>query len=145
MSEDAFDRGFAQGLNIGVQKARKDLSEEHRLKMEKGIEEAKKRGVRFGRPPKARPKEFSQVKAAWMHKEITSRMAAKKLGISQDTFLRWCRSEADEEMKINESLSILQELRNRLVCGLSVDTENTEKIIQAIGVVDKYITRNMNP
>lgn len=136
---------FTCGFNAGTQEAKKELSEAHRQKIVKGIEEAKKRGVRLGRPPKVRPKDFERIKAAWMHKEISSRMAAKKLGISQDTFLRWCRSEADEEMKINESLSILQELRNRLVCGLNVDTEDTEKVIKAIEIIDKYITQNAKP
>lgn len=131
---------FTCGFNAGTQEAKKELSEEHRQKVEKGIADAKKRGVHLGRPPKVRPKEFSQVKTAWMHKEISSRVAAARLGIAQDTFLRWCRCDSDEEMRVEEALSVLREFRNKLVCDISTDTENTEKAIEAIGVVEKHIT-----
>ena len=60
----------------------------HRRQTE-GIEAAKLRGVRFGRPRKKIPEEFETVKRAWIDKEISSRKAAEKLGIAQDTFLRW--------------------------------------------------------
>lgn len=54
-----------------------------------GIAAAKLRGVRFGRPRKAIPDGFEQLKASWIRNEITSREAARSLGIAQDTFLRW--------------------------------------------------------
>ena len=60
----------------------------HRRQTE-GIEAAKLRGVRFRRPRKKIPEEFETVKRAWIDKEISSRKAAEKLGIAQDTFLRW--------------------------------------------------------
>ena len=60
----------------------------HRRQTE-GIEAAKLRGVRFGRPRKKIPEEFETVKRAWIDKEISSRKVAEKLGIAQDTFLRW--------------------------------------------------------
>ncbi|MDO5813293.1 MAG: recombinase family protein [Bacillota bacterium] len=54
-----------------------------------GIACAKAHGVRFGRPPKERTKEFYELKTQWKNKKISARKAAKKLGISHKTFLSW--------------------------------------------------------
>ncbi len=60
----------------------------HQRQME-GIAAARQRGVRFGRPRKPVPESFALVKAEWENKQIASREAARRLQISQDTFLRW--------------------------------------------------------
>lgn len=60
-----------------------------RQRQMEGIAAAKLRGVRFGRPKKPIPPEFEEINAAWKNKQITSRQAARQLGIAQDTFLRW--------------------------------------------------------
>lgn len=60
-----------------------------RQRQKEGIAAAKLRGVQFGRPRKSRPAEFNRLKQAWTDHLISSRAAAKKLGIAQDTFLRW--------------------------------------------------------
>lgn len=60
----------------------------HQRQME-GIAAAKLRGVKFGRPRKDVPERFWQLKKDWENKKITSREAARKLSIAQDTFLRW--------------------------------------------------------
>ena len=60
-----------------------------RQRQREGIAAAKLRGVRFGRPRKEVPSEFLQLKEDWENRRISSREAARKLGISQDTFLRW--------------------------------------------------------
>ncbi len=54
-----------------------------------GIAAAKMRGVRFGRPRKNVPGAFYSIKSEWEDKKLSSREAAKRLGVSQDTFLRW--------------------------------------------------------
>ena len=54
-----------------------------------GIEAAKKRGVKFGRPCIPIPEEFYDLKEKWLNKKITSREAATTINVSQDTFLRW--------------------------------------------------------
>lgn len=54
-----------------------------------GIEAAKKRGVKFGRPCIPVPEEFYNLKEKWLNKKITSREAATTINVSQDTFLRW--------------------------------------------------------
>ena len=54
-----------------------------------GIEAARRRGVRFGRPRMDVPEEFGELMEAWKKRAITSREAAEQLGICRDTFLRW--------------------------------------------------------
>lgn len=56
-----------------------------------GIAAARLRGVRFGRPRMEVPAAFTQLKEEWDKRIITSRDAAKQLGIAQDTFLRWAK------------------------------------------------------
>ena len=60
-------------------------------RQKEGIEAARKRGVQFGRPRKPVPDQFWQLKEEWEKKKITSREAARKLSVAQDTFLRWVR------------------------------------------------------
>ena len=60
-------------------------------RQKEGIQAAQARGVRFGRPPLIRPKSFESVRAQWQQHLISSRLAAEMLGISQSTFLNWCR------------------------------------------------------
>lgn len=61
-----------------------------------GIAAAQRRGVRFGRPRKMIPKEFMQLQASWRAGEITSREAAQRLGVSQNTFLRWAHEKNEK-------------------------------------------------
>lgn len=62
----------------------------HQRQME-GIAAARLRGVQFGRPRKEKPAEFERIKNEWMQNRISSREAARRLGVAQDTFLRWTR------------------------------------------------------
>ncbi len=64
----------------------------HRRQTE-GIAAAKERGVKFGRRPMERPTEFAYLKALWEQNEISAREAAKQLGITHSTFLRWAKGE----------------------------------------------------
>lgn len=56
-----------------------------------GIAAAKARGVKFGRPPKSRHAEFAAVKARWEGGGVSAREAARQMGVSHPTFLRWIR------------------------------------------------------
>ena len=62
-----------------------------RQRQAEGIAAAKARGVRFGRPWKPVPEEFYVLKEDWLQRRISSREAAVRLSIAQDTFLRWVR------------------------------------------------------
>ena len=57
-----------------------------------GIAAAKAQGVRFGREPLPVPAEFPEVLDCWTHGKIGSRRAGALLGVSQTTFLTWCRA-----------------------------------------------------
>lgn len=76
-----------QILSYVAQSERENI---HQRQME-GISAAKLRGVRFGRPRKLIPENFSDVKKRWETGVISSRQAARELHIAQDTFLRWVR------------------------------------------------------
>ena len=62
-----------------------------RQRQKEGIAAAKARGVRFGRPRKPVPEEFYHLRKEWEQRLISSREAARRIGVAQNTFLRWCR------------------------------------------------------
>ena len=64
-----------------------------RQRQQEGISIAKANGVRFGRPPKERPPQYREVAGAYAFCEISAREAARRLGTTHKTFLRWFREE----------------------------------------------------
>lgn len=74
-----------QILSYAAETERQSIKQRQR----EGIEAAKKRGVKFGRPCIPVPEEFYDLKEKWLNKKITSREAATTINVSQDTFLRW--------------------------------------------------------
>lgn len=60
-----------------------------------GIAAAKQQGIKFGRRPMERPKEYKMLKEQWYKGEISARGAAKQLGITHRTFLLWVNEEID--------------------------------------------------
>lgn len=64
-----------------------------RQRQAEGIAAAKARGVKFGRQAMERPLEYETMKVKWQHKELSARAAAKQLGITHGTFLRWIRED----------------------------------------------------
>ena len=67
-----------------------------RQRQAEGIAAAKANGVRFGRRPMERPAEFEKLCSDWIEGKLASRIAAKKLGISHQTFIRWARASVPE-------------------------------------------------
>ena len=57
-----------------------------RQRQAEGIAAAKKRGVRFGRPPKPLPKNFHEIYQQWKNGKITGLEAAKACGMPMSTF-----------------------------------------------------------
>ena len=64
---------------------------EHRQRQREGIDAAKAAGVRFGRPPLEKEEEFYKLKKRWLSKEISTREAARILGVSHQTFWKWVK------------------------------------------------------
>lgn len=64
-----------------------------RQRQAEGIAAAKARGVKFGRQAMERPSGYEAIKDQWQRSELSARAAAKQLGITHGTFLRWVRED----------------------------------------------------
>ena len=64
-----------------------------RQRQAEGIAAARERGVQFGRSPMVRPKAYDSLKLQWEADQISARAAAKQLGITHRTFLKWVHEE----------------------------------------------------
>lgn len=64
-----------------------------RQRQAEGIAAAKARGVKFGRQAMERPSGYEAIKNQWQRSELSARAAAKQLGITHGTFLRWVRED----------------------------------------------------
>lgn len=64
-----------------------------RQRQAEGIAAAKRRGVKFGRPPIKRPATFEDWKKEWQEGKVSARQAGRELGISHRTFLEWARED----------------------------------------------------
>ena len=62
-----------------------------RQRQKEGIAAARRRGVKFGRPPKIIPPEFIDSIDKWKQKETTVQEICRKYGISESTFFRRLR------------------------------------------------------
>ena len=63
-----------------------------RQRQAEGIAAAKANGVRFGRRPKEKPAEFDYSRRRWAEGEMSARLAARQLGTTHKTFLKWAES-----------------------------------------------------
>ena len=73
-----------QILSFVAENERENIRERQR----EGIEAAKMRGVKFGRPKKPLPENFEQIYLEWKEKRITGGEAAKKCELAIATFYR---------------------------------------------------------
>ncbi len=64
-----------------------------RQRQAEGIAAAKAKGVKFGRAPMVRPARYEMMKAQFLGHQISARAAAKQLGVTHSTFLRWVNEE----------------------------------------------------
>ena len=60
-----------------------------RQRQAEGIEAAKARGVRFGRPAIKRPSCYERTKRSYLEGRINRQEAARRLGVSPSTFDKW--------------------------------------------------------
>lgn len=73
-----------------------------RQRQKEGIEAAKLRGVKFGRPPKPLPENFVQVYKRWLKKEINGIQAAELCEMSVPTFYRKVEKLKEQQMCYKE-------------------------------------------
>lgn len=71
-----------QILSFVAQNERENI----RARQKEGIAEAKRRGVKFGRPPKSYPKEFYEKAEEYRAGRLSAKEAAQALGISRGDF-----------------------------------------------------------
>lgn len=64
-----------------------------RQRQAESIASAKARGVKFGRPPKRKPKNWGRTRDDYLAGRITQKEAAARLKVSAATFSRWVASE----------------------------------------------------
>lgn len=76
-----------QVLSFVAENERKNIRERQR----EGIEAARQRGVRFGRPRKPLPENFDQLSQSWLEGEITGKQAADLCGMPLMSFRRKSR------------------------------------------------------
>lgn len=73
-----------QILSFVAQSERENI----RQRQAQGIEAARAKGVKFGRPKKAMPKDFKNIAEQWKNKILSLDEAASKCQISRSTFYR---------------------------------------------------------
>ena len=71
-----------QILSFVAQNERENI----RIRQAEGIAAAKANGVKFGRPEKPLPENFSEVHQAWRNKKMTLQQAAKACEMPVGTF-----------------------------------------------------------
>lgn len=64
-----------------------------RQRQAEGIAAAKEKGIKFGRNPLTRPANYAEIRETWEEGMISARTAAKMLGVTHNTFLKWTREE----------------------------------------------------
>ena len=64
-----------------------------RQRQREGIEAARARGVRFGRRAKERPPSFDATYEEWLTGKLSARVAARRLNVAHQTFLKWTRED----------------------------------------------------
>ena len=64
-----------------------------RQRQAEGIAAAKEKGIKFGRNPLTRPENYEEIREKWKEGMLSARTAAKMLGVTHNTFLKWTREE----------------------------------------------------
>ncbi len=79
------------------------LSEKERLKIRRrcaeGIEAARKRGVKFGRPCVQKPDNWSEVYSQWREGTVTAIKAMELTGLKRNSFYKFAKEEKENRRK----------------------------------------------
>lgn len=92
--DGGLDKNFVSDLVLQIlsyvaEKERLAIRERQR----QGIEAAKVKGVKFGRPRVQKPENFDEVTSRWRNNEITAVAAMKALGLSKYSFYKLIKEE----------------------------------------------------
>ena len=68
-----------------------------------GLQNARERGVRLGRPPAKRPRKFASIYSMFCEEKISARAASQMLNVSPGTFKRWVLEEQENEKNGQET------------------------------------------
>jgi len=92
--KEAIDTTTPQGrFMLTVFAALAELERENTLQRSReGIDAARARGVRFGRPPVTKPSAFDSVAVQWRDGTITAKEAQTRLGLAKSTFYKLAQS-----------------------------------------------------
>ena len=63
-----------------------------RIRQAEGIETAKARGVKFGRPRISLPSNYKQIAKKYLNKEITNKKSCELLNMTRGTFFRYLKN-----------------------------------------------------
>lgn len=85
----------AEALRQVVLAVKRAASAEHREAQGRGIAEARKRGVKLGRPRKERPAGYPALVAEIGAGRTTRIEAARELGVSCETLRKWMAADAE--------------------------------------------------
>ena len=77
-----------------------------RQRQAEGIEAAKARGVKFGRPAIKRPTCYEEIKASYLGGRMNRREATKCMGISLSTFSKWLREDREALERLGGAPSV---------------------------------------
>lgn len=76
------------------------LAEQERInikqRQKEGIDSAKSRGVKFGRPPIPKPKDFDTVYKQWKNSEITATKAMQIINLKRNTFYKFVKVQEEK-------------------------------------------------
>ena len=70
-----------------------------RQRQREGIDAAKRRGVKFGRPRRQKPEDFDHIYELYMLGDLTIKGAAKELHVAPDTFMAWAHEMMEAEKR----------------------------------------------
>ena len=103
LPEDLVSALVSQAADILAKTSR----QERKARQAEGIAQAKRSGVRFGRPPAATPTDFPALVQRWQSGEITFRQALAASGLSESTFYRRLRQSRQAQATAPQGQNLL--------------------------------------
>lgn len=90
-------------LAVVVERAFEISKQKNKNLQAQGIQRAKRRDVKFGRPKKSKPKDWPDIYDKYLSGAFSQKDASKLLGISRTTFGKWLKEEMERTNSNEES------------------------------------------